>query len=156
MQSGPVYSFKVCLAEKKTIWRDIHILGHQTLHDLHHAIFKAFHRESDQLYSFYFFPVGVEPGDLSNAREYTSPDGFDDSGFSGREKPTVDAGATTIDSLGLVKNQMLAYIFDFGDEWWHGITVLATDLKTAPDVNYPFVADKKGKSPPQYVDEIDE
>ena len=43
------------------------------------------------------------------------------------------------------------YWFDFGDDWWHQINVLAIDDKV-PKGKYPKVVKRIGKSPPQYVD----
>ena len=44
------------------ISRRILILGHQTLHDLHEAIFDAFEREEEHLYEF---NLGASPQDRS-------------------------------------------------------------------------------------------
>jgi len=42
------------------------------------------------------------------------------------------------------------YWFDFGDDWWHQINVVATE-DAAPRGKYPKVTKRVGKSPPQYV-----
>ena len=48
-----VYSFKVALFYEKRIYRQIDILGSQTLEDFHNVIFRAFDRFDEHLYSFY-------------------------------------------------------------------------------------------------------
>jgi len=47
------------------------------------------------------------------------------------------------------------YRFDFGDEWWHQINVVAVE-DAAPTGKYPRVAKRVGKSPPQYPDQEEE
>lgn len=43
------------------------------------------------------------------------------------------------------------YLFDFGDEWWHEITVEQIDAKPE-EGGYPRVLEEHGQSPPQYPD----
>jgi len=43
------------------------------------------------------------------------------------------------------------YWFDFGDDWWHQINVVAI-ADEAPRGKYPKVTKRVGASPPQYVD----
>jgi len=50
----PVYVLKVALCGSKGIWRRIAMLPAQTLDDLHEAIFTAFDRYDEHLYSFFF------------------------------------------------------------------------------------------------------
>ncbi len=57
-----IYTFKVALKGAKGIWRRIEVAGKQTLDDLHEAIFEAFDREEEHLYSFYFPPPGSRGG----------------------------------------------------------------------------------------------
>jgi hypothetical protein len=73
--------------------------------------------------------------------------------FGNRQrKGDGDAAKTTIDSLGLKVDQAFGYWFDFGDDWWHQINVVAVD-ETIPKGKYPKVTKRVGKSPPQYMDE---
>jgi Plasmid pRiA4b ORF-3-like protein len=48
----------------------------------------------------------------------------------------------------LKKGQVFYYLFDFGDEWWHEITVEEIEAN-AEKGRYPRVLEQKGKSPPQ-------
>ncbi|MCX5677188.1 MAG: hypothetical protein NTX87_19550 [Planctomycetota bacterium] len=43
------------------------------------------------------------------------------------------------------------YWFDFGDDWWHQINVVAI-ADEALRGKYPKVTKRVGASPPQYVD----
>ena len=62
--------------------------------------------------------------------------------------PAGRVDTTTIESLGLKVGDRFGYWFDFGDDWWHQITVEAIEEK-APTGQYPRVTKKVGESPPQ-------
>jgi hypothetical protein len=62
-----------------------------------------------------------------------------------------DVKKTTIGSLGLKKDDSFGYWFDFGDDWWHQINVMAIE-DTVPKGAYPRVINRRGQSPPQYPD----
>jgi hypothetical protein len=137
--------------ENPVICRTIRIRGDQTLQDLHDAIFDAFDRFDEHMYEFQV--GGKRPMD-PKARRYVLPVAAEiDSG--GRAAGTVDE--TTLDSLNLKPDEAFGYWFDFGDDWWHQVTVLAID-DPAPAGRYPKVVSRTGASPPQYpdLDEEDE
>jgi hypothetical protein len=106
------------------------------------------------LYSFYF-PRGVPPKGhryelcVRDGKEYTHPFALEGP-FD--ESEAEDATKTKVGSLGLKEGQKFFYLFDFGDEWWHEITVEAVDAPAGKG-KYPRILEKKGKSPPQYPDE---
>ncbi|MDX6710758.1 MAG: hypothetical protein QOH96_1774 [Blastocatellia bacterium] len=100
----------------------IKILGGQTLEDLHHTIFHAFDREDEHLYEFQI--GGKRPMD-PKARRYVHSALMDDPGAKGG--PAGDVEHTSIGSLGLRVNDVFGYWFDFGDDWWHQIDVVAID-----------------------------
>jgi hypothetical protein len=128
------------------ISRTIKIQGDQTLEDLHYAIFDAFDRWEQHMYEFQF---GKGPNDPKGKR-YVLPGAFE--GRSRTQNIAGNVAETTIDSLGLTVDQAFGYWFDFGDDWWHQINVVAIDDK-APKGKYPKVVKRVGKSPPQYADE---
>jgi hypothetical protein len=152
-----VFVFKVALAGRKSIWRRIALLGNQTLDDLHEAIFNAFDRDDEHLYSFYFPPPGTKKwtrSKLRDATEYACPFSCEDDGpFSNPDTP--NAAKTKLVSLKLKPKQVFSYLFDFGDEWWHEITVEAVDAPQEKG-KYPCVLESRGESPPQYPDLEDE
>jgi len=149
--TGSVYVFKVALEHSEKIWRKIAIRGGQTLHDLHDIIYDAFDREEEHLYSFYIpSPYNKSKSKrviLRSALEYTHPYNLEESYM--RDTEREDATITPIESLELFEKQKLLYLFDFGDEWWHEITVEETD-GVADEDDYPRVLEKKGDSPAQY------
>jgi len=147
----------VALEDSKKIWRKVAIRGGQTLHDLHDIIFDAFNREEEHLYSLYIpSPFNKSKSKrviLRSAIEYTHPYNLEQSFMNDMPE---DATTAPIDTLNLFEKQKLLYLFDFGDEWWHEITVEETD-GVADEDDYPRVLEKKGDSPAQYeCDEEDD
>jgi hypothetical protein len=68
---------------------------------------------------------------------------------------TSNAAVTSIESLKLNEKQKLYYLFDFGDDWWHEISVEQVD-GNADEGKYPKIIERKGESPPQYQYEDEE
>ena len=145
-----VYMLKVALKGAKRFWRRIAIRGDQTLDDLHGVIYDAFDRYDEHLYSFYFPPAGARGRDrLRHAVEYTHPFNAKDDGMFGDE-PLPDASKARIGGLKLRPGQRFEYLFDFGDQWWHEITVEQIDAEI--EGPFPRLVEARGKSPPQYPD----
>ena len=141
----PIFVFKVALAGQKSVWRKIALRGSQTLDDLHEAIFDAFDRYDEHMYSFYFPKPGSKGrARIRDAEEYTCSYAADELGVK-----VTDA---KVASLGLTPRRKFHYLFDFGDEWWHDITVEQIDAP-AEKGDYPRILEEKGESPPQYPDE---
>ena len=69
----------------------------------------------------------------------------------GGAKPAGDVTRTRLGALGLQVGDTLGYWFDFGDDWWHQINVVAIQ-PAAPAGPYPRVTTRVGASPPQYAD----
>lgn len=134
------------LKKNKVVSRIIQIRGDQTLAELHRAIFDAFDREQEHMYEF---QIGGEGPMDPQARRYVLPAVMND--LSSGDKPAGDVKRTTIRSLGLQVNDLFGYWFDFGDDWWHQIDVVAVEEKAARGT-FPKVTKRIGKSPPQYVD----
>lgn len=126
--------------------RTLEARGDHTLADLHCAIFDAFGREDEHLYEFQF--GGKRPMD-PEARRYGPPMAMVNP--FGEAEGSADAERTTLDSLGLATGETFGYWFDFGDDWWHQIEVLAI-AEGAPRGRLPKVTRRVGESPPQYVD----
>ena len=143
---NPVFVLKVALKYQKRIWRKIAIRGNQTLATLHDAIFNAFDRDDDHLYSFYFSskPTSTSRSRLHGASQYGCPNSETDD----------RADCTRIDSLHLKLKSRLEYLFDYGDEWWHEITLEEIQPRRS-EVAYPNIIASQGDSPAQYSDDED-
>ena len=96
----------------------------------------------------YEFQVGGKGPMDRRARRYVLPGALDEP-FSGR-KPAGDLTRTTLGVLGLKVDDTFGYWFDFGDDWWHQINVVAIE-DAAPRGRYPKVTKRVGESPPQYA-----
>jgi len=129
--------------------RIIDIRGSQTLADLHRAIFKAFDREDEHLYEFQI--GGKKPMDRKAARYGLEPD-EDLSGWGASLGEEKIAAATDIASLNLKPGSVFFYWFDFGDDWWHEIRLIAVNPQAKGPERYPRIVERKGESPPQYAD----
>ena len=129
------------IEDNPEISRTIAIKGSQTLEDLHRVIFSAFDREEEHLYEFQL--GGRGPND-PNAIRYRLP-------MPGGPSPVNDVTKAKIASLGLSQEDCFGYWFDFGDDWWHQVSVI--DIKArAPEGKYPKVTERVGASPPQYAE----
>jgi hypothetical protein len=151
--SSRVYTLKVYLQNGpiseafagQEISRQIDILGHQTLHELHQAIFTAFERWEAHLYEF---NLGEGPEDRSQIYFYQG-------GWEADDEETGDPETTTLDDLDLPIGRHFGYIFDMGDYWEHVIEVVAIKESTGKG-KFPRVSKKVGAAPPQYPDEDEE
>ncbi|MBI1819956.1 MAG: plasmid pRiA4b ORF-3 family protein [Nitrospirae bacterium] len=142
--SGPMAGKFV--RKNRVVSRTIQIRGDQTLEDLHYAIFGAFDREDEHLYEYQI--GGKEPMD-PKALRYMPSMGMDNPFFD--DRPAGDASCTAIGSLPLKVGDPFGYWFDFGDDWWHQINVIAIE-QVVPRGRYPKVVKRVGESPPQYMD----
>jgi hypothetical protein len=125
---------------KKGVSRTIQIRGDQTLDALHEIIFVAFDRYDEHLYEFQIGGKGpMDP----KARRYFVPSEFDDA------PPTGNSKRARIESIGLKVGEPFGYWFDFGDDWWHQVNVVAIHDEI-PRGKFPKITEKVGESPPQY------
>lgn len=141
--SGPVTD--KFLKKNPQVSRVIEIRGDQTLADLHHIIFKAFGREEEHMYEFQL--KGKGPHDPDAERYGLSLAMQDDFG-----SPLAgNVAKTAIGALDLAVDELFGYWFDFGDDWWHQVQVMAI-AAPQPKVKYPRITQKVGANPPQYAD----
>jgi hypothetical protein len=143
-----IYRLKVTLLggspwAEETVWRTIEMKGNQTLDQLHKAIFKAFDRWDEHLYSFY-----MTKNRRDATQEYASPYLFEDNDFPFGEKPR-NARRAKLDDLGLRPRRKFYYMFDYGDDWEHVVEVLSVKDEE-PAGRYPRISDSHGESPEQY------
>lgn len=127
------YTFRVTF--NQGVWRLIQIPGTCTMHELHHAILKAYEFHDDaHLYSFF-----MDRKKWSN-HCIASPD--DDFGHP-------DASKLRIDSIGLHIGQRFLYLFDYGDEWTFTVKVEKIDEKDTTHFTPQLIA-SQGAGPVQY------
>lgn len=145
------YLFKVALMHNKRVYRNIEILENQTLAILHEIIFDAFDRYDEHLYSFFMTGKSTRSTrTIYDSPEYTHPMALQQQYGLGFKKQ-YNAAESTIGKLSLREKEKLYYLFDFGDEWWHELTVLKIQ-NAAQSKQYPKIVKKAGESPDQYPD----
>lgn len=140
--SGPVTEEFV--KKNPVVSRTIQIRGDQTLETLHFAVFDAFDREEEHMYEF---QVGGKGPQDPKARCYVLPEILD----ADDPRHAGDLTRTQVGTIGLKVNDAFGYWFDYGDDWWHQINVVAID-EDAPAGKYPRITKRIGESPPQYAD----
>lgn len=133
----------------QVVSRKIQIRGDQTLAQLHQAIFRAYDRWDEHMYEFHV--GGRGPNDRA-ARRYGLPTMLEQT-HSGL-RFAGDVHRTRVDSLRLKVGQAFGYWFDYGDEWWHQVDVLAIDDAVLQG-RFPRIVERVGTSPPQYPDPED-
>jgi Domain of unknown function (DUF6398)/Plasmid pRiA4b ORF-3-like protein len=131
--------------KNRQIVRTIEIRGDQTLADLHNIIFKAFDRFEEHFYEFQL--RGEGPNDPNADRYGLAMAMQDDFG----SPMAGDVAKTKIGALGLAVGESFGYWFDFGDDWWHQVSVLEI-TEPKPKVKYPRITNRIGASPPQYAE----
>ena len=133
------YSFK-----SLNIVRVIDILPRQSLEDLSRCIESAFDREMDfHLWEFYF---GAKRPYDRNATRF----GGSDSGDYDARDGTPPGSEVTLEQLGLRPRKVFHYLYDFGDDWWHKISVAKLNAPVVEGRYYPRIVESFGKSPKQY------
>lgn len=137
--------------KKDHIVRVIDMRLKHTLDKLHEALFKAFDRYDCHLYEFSF--GSDQPYDEKSER-YGIPMNDGDLPLFGESK-LHNALKTSLASLELKPGDVFYYLFDFGDDWWHRITVENVDMPAKTGRRYPLLVEKRGESPDQY-EEFDE
>ena len=106
-----VYQLKVELKEiRPAIWRRIQVEGSTTLHELHDILQVAMGWDNGHLYEF---EIG--------GRRYGSPEEeFADPDFT---EPVVNDKEAKLSQVAPMVKAKLLYMYDFGDDWRHELTV---------------------------------
>ena len=122
---------------------------------MHESIFEAFERYDEHLYSFFLTRKATRSTTIIyDSPEYTHPMNMEDHGGFGFKK-RYNAQKTKIRKLNLAEKDKLYYLFDFGDDWWHELTVLKIGEVESPKKEYPRIVKVAGESPDQYPDSED-
>ncbi len=115
------------------VWRQIIIPDNYTFHQLHQLIQLIFGWENYHLYQFSPKGYGSHPTITIPSKEDW-------------EKPDMNALKTKLNKVFIKEKQIFSYIYDFGDDWIHQITV----EKILPDeIKKPVCLSGKGACPPE-------
>lgn len=145
-----IYQFRVSIIGIPNLYRIIETSENCTFDDLHRAIFEAFNRYDEHLYSFFITRKDTENiRDIYNAPEIAHPMSLEDiMGFGKKKRSTAK---TRIGDVGLNEKDVFQYLFDFGDDWWHRIRVQKI-IEMNSKKKHIKIIKSVGKSPPQYPD----
>ena len=117
-----IYQFRVSIIGIAKLYRIIEASENCTFDNLHKAIFQAFNRFDEHLYSFFITRKDTKnTRSIYSAPEITHPMCVEDTMGFGKIKNST--AKTQIGDIGLNDKDVLHYLFDFGDEWWHRIKV---------------------------------
>ncbi len=149
-EPADIYQLKIELIRmgveemEEEISRVIEIEENATLFDLHLQIQDLFDWDNDHLFSFY---LGDELFDREN--EYSAdPFGGELEPSWGRQpKSAVKAELRDLD---LQMGSSFWYLFDFGDELVHQVTVEKIREMKPEESGFPKMLESKGDAPPQY------
>jgi hypothetical protein len=148
------YQFRVSIIGIPNLYRIIEVSENCTFDDFHNAIFQAFDRFDEHLYSFF-----ITRKDTKNMRyiydapEITHPMNVED--IMGFERMKKSADKTQIGDVDLNEKDVFHYLFDFGDDWWHRIKVQNVN-ETKSKKKHIKIIKSVGESPPQYPDYDDD
>lgn len=140
------YQLKIQLhgITKPPVWRRILVPSDCTFHILHCIIQESFGWEYAHLYEFMEKPYdhGWAIKDLLDEDEFDDFSAF----FPGGPK-NIDSRTMTIENfLNEKQIKKFTYIYDFGDDWFHDITV---EAETDETLIYPRCIAGKGACPPE-------
>jgi len=149
-----IYQFRVSIIGIPKLYRIIEASENCTFDDLHDAIFQAFDRFDEHLYSFFITRKDTKDiRSIYDAPEIAHPMSLEDMiGFGKMKKSTAK---TRIGDADLNEKDVFHYLFDFGDDWWHRIKVQNIN-ETKSNKKYLKIIKSVGESPPQYPDYNDD
>ena len=124
--------------------RTFEITGKQTLYDLHMNIQYAFDWDNDHMFSFY-----LSENFFDRNNEY-SANPLGEHIVSNFGKATKPAAKAQLRDLHLSAGFSFWYLFDYGDELVHRVTVEEVREITSQDMDLPKMINKTGNAPPQY------
>jgi hypothetical protein len=126
--------FKIQLRNitKPPVWRRVIVPDDFTFLQFHDAIQRAFGWGSCHLFEF-------SPSGYGSYPAIGLPDGID-------IDEMADAKKVKIKSIFKQPGQKFNYIYDFGDDWYHTITL---ELRTLEKISSADCIDGKGKCPPE-------
>lgn len=118
------------------VWRRIVVPADYTFYELHKAIQGAFGWENSHLFQF-------SESEFSDQTCFGLPvDDID------ADRVTMDARKTKVSRILKKEGQTYCYIYDFGDDWDHRLTL---EKIVAKDIAVPVCLDGAGACPPEDV-----
>ena len=149
-----VYRLRVSIIGFANCYRIIEATENCTFDDLHDTIFEAFDRYDLHLYSFFITRSDTRSlQTIYQAPEVTHSSNLE--GMVGDHTMRRSSATTTLGSVGLAPKEVIHYLFDFGDDWWHRIRIQSVG-EVGGRRKRIRVIKAVGPSPPQYPDYDDD
>lgn len=127
---------------KPPVWRRVEIPANLTFEDFHLTIQRAFGWGNYHLYQFQKHPY--DQGWLINVPSENDAGG----GLFGSEDEAMDSRETLVsDFISRMGLKKFVYVYDFGDDWIHDVTLEKTDNSTT--LLHPICRAGKGACPPE-------
>ncbi len=116
-----IFQFKIQLQgiTKPPVWRRILVPGSFTFEKFHSVIQASFGWQDSHLYEF-------SPSGYGSNPRIGIPDEFE-----WENDPGIDSSKIELSEIFYEKGQQFTYIYDFGDDWVHKITLEAVSLGSA-------------------------
>ena len=131
---------------KPPVWRRVLIPSNITFLELHYIIQAAFGWYNEHLFKFQHRPYDREW--TVEVPEKSEDFGFAPMGFFGFGPEQKDARTTKVGPFLKSKHlEKLVYIYDFGDDWVHDITI--EEVTKGQALLFPRCTDGKGACPPE-------
>ena len=119
------------------------ISGKESLYDLHMKIQRAFNWDNDHMFSFYL----SGKFDKQETEYSAAPDG---EYLASRWRNTKSASEAEIRDLAFHVGMKFQYLFDYGDQLQHEISVLKIESKSENDELHFNLIESIGECPDQY------
>lgn len=141
-----IYKFRATYLLKENVWREIEIIGKQTLEKLSDKIIRSMGWKIDHLHGFSFphpnpeFPGQVSPYTIFP--KYSEDDQY----------PTFKSDKIHVYDIDYKKQPKIDYIFDFGDGNRFDLDFISyRELSSGEKIQqFPRLTDQRGVAPKQY------
>lgn len=134
------FQFKIQIKNitKPPVWRRVVVPADITFYDFHIVIQVAFGWENAHL--FLFSPQGWQSFPMIQLEAEDNVD------FFAPDETPLDATTTKLSDIFTVEKQKFTYIYDFGDDWAHAITL---EKIVETEALFPVCLVGKGTCPPE-------
>jgi len=135
------YQFKIQLKDvyNPTVWRRVQMPSDFTFVEFHEVIQVAFGWENSHM--FFFSPKGYRSNPIIEM------DTEVDESFEVISEDSLDAETTLLSEIFVSLKQKFTYIYDYGDDWNHQITLEKILMNN--ETEKPVLLDGEGACPPE-------
>jgi hypothetical protein len=135
------YQFKIQLKDisNPRVWRRVLVPSNFTFEEFHRVIQFSFGWEFSHL--FFFSPTGYRSKPMIEMN--TEEDEF----YEVLDEDSLDAETTLLSEIFISEKQKFTYLYDFGDDWKHQITL--EKILVDDEIEKPVMLKGEGACPPE-------